>query len=140
MATIKAKNSAGEWVEQPFTNPSIFNMVWVPKTSGEQSYDLSPYINEEDDFILNFSCGFGSTAYGVKCQWMGSEGELREITGSTQDNLSNNNSVSPLLSMSVSSTRTHDFVYDKEARKFYVEAGSTLGLSLANYAVLIFAE
>lgn len=139
MATIKTKNSAGEWVEQPFTNPSRFNMIWVPKTSGEQSYDLSPYIKEEDDFILNFSCGFNSTVYGVKCQWLGSEGQLREINGSTQGNLSNNNSVSPLLSMSISSTRTHAFIYDKEARKFYVKAGSNLGLRLADYAVLIYA-
>lgn len=143
MATIKAKNNAGEWVdvaagEAYEKKAASFKIIWVPKTKGEQSYDLSSYLLEDDDFILNFGCGFNSST-GVMCQWVGSDNQLREFDTNVTAILSNTGYGSPLYSMTKPSNRKHSFVYDREARKFYVEKGSTLGLRLAEYAGLIYA-
>lgn len=143
MATIKAKNSAGAWVdvaagEAIEKKTSGFKMVWVPCAADRQSYDLSAYLLEDDDFILNFVCGFDA-ATGPYCQWVGSEGELREMNGKSNNALNNSNSVSPIFSMSGPSSRANVFKYDKESRIFYIEEDSSSVYTLGSYAALIYA-
>ena len=86
MATMKAKNSAGEWVDvglaemvsdmkiafiKPFNNTTA--------TSNNNAYDLSPYVKGTDNFILFFCTSQGSTmSGGSKVHvWIRSDGQLR---------------------------------------------------------------
>lgn len=66
MAVIKAKNTAGEWVNvasadaTTITNEIIgmLKTAVIPYTTDTLSYDLSPYVKENDEFILFFVCEF----------------------------------------------------------------------------------
>lgn len=86
MATMKAKNSAGEWVDiglaemvsdmkiafiEPFNNTTA--------TTNKNAYDLSPYVKGTDNFILFFCTSQGSTTPGSSLVhvWIRSDGQLR---------------------------------------------------------------
>jgi len=62
MAIMKVKNSAGEWVGAGSADLiSEMKTVVVPYTSDKLSYDLSPYIKGNENFLLFFVCEYGST-------------------------------------------------------------------------------
>ena len=70
MAVIKAKNTAGEWVNVASAEATtITNEIMgtlktavIPYTTDTLSYDLSPYVKENDEFILFFVCEFDVNA------------------------------------------------------------------------------
>lgn len=146
MATVKAKNAAGEWVDAMAVGSveikqSEFKMVWIPRSADGLSYDLSPYLLENDDFLMAFVYGTGM--YDVPYMWLGSEGKVREIDGDTVL-LDNSNMVnhSPLDMFSdaesSSTTISKKFSYDKVSRTFTFTTPD-IGEKLGMYAALIYA-
>lgn len=140
MATIKVKNSAGEWVESNFK--SQFKMDWVPVSADKLSYDLSPYLLEGDEFILMFT--YGSTTTAAPYVWYSGEGLARVVDADAifLDNTTMK-SRSPLEMVadteSNTSTISSYFNYDRANRIFTLTppAGNT-SAKLCNYAGLIY--
>ena len=61
MATMKAKNSSGEWVDIGLAGlMSEMKIAVVEDSSDTLSYDLSPYVKSNENFIFFFICGYGS--------------------------------------------------------------------------------
>ena len=96
MATMKAKNSSGEWVDiglaemvsdmkiafiKPFNNTTA--------TTNKNAYDLSPYVKGTDNFILFFCTSQGSTMSGSSLVhvWIRSDGQLRKEHTKTSNQL-----------------------------------------------------
>lgn len=73
MATIKVKNSAGEWETvasaeaTTITNELTgeFKMAFIEDEADTVSYDLSAYIQPNENFILFFVCEYDSAATGA---------------------------------------------------------------------------
>jgi hypothetical protein len=148
MATIKAKNSAGAWVdvaagEAYEKKASSFKLAWVPRSADGMSYDLSSYLLEDDDFLLAFTYGSGANP-DSSYLWLGSEGKARIIDGE-KVYLSLTNHGSPLNMIAdieaETDTETARFNYDKASRTFtYAPPGSnSSGSKLGAYAALIYA-
>lgn len=140
MATIKVKNSAGEWVESNYK--SSFKMIWVPASDNKKSYDLSPYLSEGDDFLLAFT--YGDRTTNAVYLWQGSEGVLRPIDGedvyrdnSTMSTRSPLEIIADIESAYISQT---DIVYDDTERKLkYVGSSGLYGVEFGELAALIYA-
>lgn len=146
MATVKVKNAAGEWVdaiaaEAYERKAANFKMVWVERSADGLSYDLSPYLLENDDFMLAFTYGTGANA-APGYLWLGSEGKARVIDG---DNilLNVNHSGSPLDMISdiesTTDSTTSNFTYDKVSRTFTLINPGTTGRKVGTHAALIYA-
>lgn len=66
MGVIKAKNSAGEWVNVASAEATTIHneltgelkTAVIQYTSNELSYDLSPYVKANESFILFFVCEY----------------------------------------------------------------------------------
>lgn len=122
MATMKAKNSVGEWVDvglaemvsdmkiafiKPFNNTTV--------TSNANAYDLSPYVKGTDNFILFFCTSQGSSqAGGSRVHvWIRSDGQLRVEHDATKNKLLNLDAVFAKSSLC-------DYTFDEETHVFSI--------------------
>ena len=91
MSVIKAKNSAGEWVNvasaeaTTITNElaGIMKVAYI-NSADQVSYDLSEYVQPNDNFILFFICGHTNTSsVGDPVSAFLHLDEIREVTNVT---------------------------------------------------------
>jgi hypothetical protein len=143
MATIKAKNSAGEWVDVAASDSyerkvSQFNMVWVKKSS-DKTFDLSPYLLEGDDFIIAYGLSGNSSQANVYL-WCYSDGNVRPVDGETillDNSLMRNDSPLEMIADTESRLTEEEkqVKYDAVTHIFSYEGAR----AFANYAALIYA-
>lgn len=125
MGIIKAKNTAGEWVNvstaEMIMKDKDLNMVQIqpfpnsPITSNRSAFDLSPYVNPTDNFILFFTTGSG-VGGGNSCiplVYIKSDGQLRRLHDNVTAQMPSLNNLFPLSNQCKVS-------YDEETRIFDV--------------------
>lgn len=78
MATLKVKNSNGEWVNAPLKALlGEFVSVLIPRGEDGMSYDLSSYVASGDEFILFFYAGSGTN--GSIYTWNSADEKLTQM-------------------------------------------------------------
>ena len=120
MAMMKIKNENGEWVPIAPTNfMHQFKMVQVPKRD-YRSWDLSPYIQKNADFIICFNYGDSVINGGTGYFYSRSKDDLLAVTGDKKSlDLSNPGAGWHPLMTSLNTYGVHtalEMTYDEDTR------------------------
>jgi hypothetical protein len=142
MATLKAKNSTGEWVEV-VTQELIgeLKMVTIAPTSldgksGTEALDLSPYIQPNNDFMVVFRTSVWSSGQAMPQVYIHSDGTARQFTNITA-NLTGFDSWEDIFPASTQ-LDDNNLHYDEDTRIFTISGGS-VGNGFLSDALLIYA-